>query len=247
MARSPSKHIDWKKAERLFKQGLLSNVEIAQECNAKSEGSIRAMAQKKGWKRDLTQEMRAKTRTKLVENLASYSSPEAALQGLESMADEALIEQASRTQVTVVREHQQTLKQGHSLTLRMLSELDDTTAYKGELQALISSSVAPQRQEALRRAISLSARAATMRELATAARIWVTLERQAFNIVDETKNPQPNNVDDNKSAEELRAEILSDAKRLGLDVDLSRGNGNDSNASSNGRGLAPHQTNGKVH
>lgn len=216
MARSASKSIDWKKGERLFRQGLLSNVEIAYEIGAKSEGSVRAMAKKKGWSRDLTQEVRHQARVKMVENLASYS-PTALLEGLESAADENLIEQAARTQVEVVREHQTAIKSGHQLTLRMLHELDDITAFKGELQALITSTVAPQRQEALRRAVSLPQRATTMRDLATAAAAWVKLERQAFSIVDETRNPQADRVDENKTADELRAEILKEAKQLGIE------------------------------
>lgn len=234
MARTPSKKSDYKKAERLYRQGLLSNIEIAFECGFKSEGSIRALAKKFGWKHDLTQEVRHQARVKMVENLASYAL-EGASQGQDSSHDENLIEQAARTQVQVVRDHQTAIKQGHQLTVRMLHELDDVTAFKGELQALITSTVAPQRQEALRRAVTLQARVQTMRDLATAASTWVKLERQAFSIVDETRNPQADRVDDNKTADELRAEILKEAKQLGLDVDLGKDEG------------VAHSANGKMH
>lgn len=213
--RGKSKNIDWKKAERLFRQGMLTNHEIALECGAKSEATIRVRAKDLGWTRDLTDKMRQKARVKMVENLASYGNPEKVMSG---MHDEQITEEAARTQVQVVREHQQTLKSGHSLTLRMLNELDATTAYMGELQQLITSSVAPMRQEAMRRSISLGARATVMRDLAQAARIWVTMERQAFNIVDETKNPEIKDLE-NKTAEDLRAEILDDAKKMGLSLE----------------------------
>jgi hypothetical protein len=211
--RGPSPRIDWKKAERLYRQGLLSNVEIARQCNA-TESSIRSKAKEKGWTKDLTHDMRTKARIKMVENLAQYADPNKVLDG---MHDEQITEEAARTQVNVVREHQQTLKQGHGLTVRMLNELDATTAYMGELQQLITSTVAPMRQEALRRAVSLGQRATIMRDLATAARLWVQMERQAFSIVDESKNPEVKDLD-NKSAEELRAEIMDDAKKMGLDI-----------------------------
>ena len=211
--RGPSPRIDWKKAERLYRQGLLFNVEIARQCNA-TESSIRSKAKEKGWTKDLTHDMRTKARIKMVENLAQYADPNKVLDG---MHDEQITEEAARTQVNVVREHQQTLKQGHGLTVRMLNELDATTAYMGELQQLITSTVAPMRQEALRRAVSLGQRATIMRDLATAARLWVQMERQAFSIVDESKNPEVKDLD-NKSAEELRAEIMDDAKKMGLDI-----------------------------
>lgn len=214
MTKGSSKGIDWKKAERLYRQGLLSNQEIAYECGATSESSIRSRAKAMGWKRDLTNEMRAKTRVKMVENLATYGDPSKILAGLH---DDQIIEEAARTQVQVIREHQITLKRGHHVTLRMLDELDATTAFMGELQQLISSTIAPKRQEALRRAISLGSRATIMRDLATSARTWVQLERQAFNIIDENKSTELKDLE-NKTSEELRAEILNDAKRMGLDL-----------------------------
>jgi len=222
--RTSTKKIDWKKAERLYRQGLLSNAEIAAQVGAATEATVRLHAKQKGWQRDLTDQMRAKARVQMVENLATFGRPEAVLN---SMQDEQIIQEAARTQVEVVREHQNTLRHGHSLTLRMLDELDATTAFRGELQQLISSTVAPQRQEALRRAVSLSSRATIMRDLATAARLWVTLERQAFSIVDENKSPEAKDLD-NKSAEELRDEILQDAERMGLSLtrkDLEKGQG----------------------
>lgn len=212
--RGDSKRIDWKRAERLYRQGLLSNKEIAIECGASNEATIRTHAKNKGWQRDLTDQVRNKTRVKMVENLATFSNPEAILS---AMQDEQIIDEAARTQVQVVRDHQKTLKEGHTLTLRMLSELDATTAYAGELQKLISSTIAPQRQEALRRAISLTSRAQTMVTLANAARIWVGLERQAFSILDENKN-ELKDLDSTKTAEELREEIIKDAEKMGLDL-----------------------------
>jgi AcrR family transcriptional regulator len=237
-----NKSIDYNRIERLYRAGLLSVNQIAKECSV-AEANIRYHAKKKGWKRDLSAAVRQATRTKMVENLAKISHKDMSKAGilaadgmtlndrLELVADEQIIEQAAKTQIEVVRTHQATLGQGHSLTIRMLSELDATTAFKEELQQLISSTVAPSRQEALRRAISLGTRATIMRDLATAARLWVTLERQAFNIVDDTKdNNEQRRIDESKTAEDLRREILDDAKKLGLqlsadDLGISKANG----------------------
>lgn len=213
-----NKRTDWNRIERLYRAGLLSIYEIGRETNT-PEANIRYHAKKNGWARDLTDEVRARTRSKMVENLANASNPQAFVEGLQKATDEDLIEQAARTQVQVVREHQKTLGHGHNLTLRMLDELDTTTAYKGELQELITSTVAPIRQEALRRAVSLGQRATIMRDLATAARLWVTLERQAFSIADDKgKDDKAQRKLDEMTADQLRQEIMEDARKMGLDL-----------------------------
>lgn len=213
-----NKRTDWNRIERLYRAGLLSILEIARECNV-PESNIRYHAKQKGWKRDLTDEMRARTRTKMVENLATVFDSGEAIDQLKKASDEELIEQAARTQVQVVREHQKTLGHGHSLTMRMLNELDATTTHRGELEDMIKSTIAPRRQGALLNALSLSGRATIMRDLATAARLWVTLERQAFSIADDRdkENKQQEKLDQ-MTAEQLRKEILDDAKKLGLQL-----------------------------
>lgn len=208
---------DWNRIERLYRAGLLSVVEIGRETNT-PEANIRYHAKKNGWKRDLTEEMRARTRTKMVENLAQGVSRKETIDQLIGATDEDLIEQAARTQVQVVREHQKTLGHGHSLTMRMLNELDATTTHRGELEDMIKSTTAPRRAGALINAVSLGARATVMRDLATAARTWVLLERQAFNIADDREKDVKDRKIDEMTAEQLRAEILRDANKMGLDL-----------------------------
>ena len=235
-----NRRIDWNRIERLYRAGMLTVVEIAKECSV-PESNIRYHAKKMGWKRDLTDEVRRTTRTKLVENLAKvFDGGEAVTDKLKQISDDEIIEQAAKTQVQVVREHQKTLGQGHNLTMRMLCELDATTSYRGEIEELIKSTVAPLRQKALLNAVSLSQRATVMRDLATAARLWVTLERQAFNIVDDREKDSKEQQKLNEmTAEQLRSEILDDAKKLGLEL---------SSDDLKGNGVAPkHTSNGKMH
>lgn len=231
MARYPTqynKKVDWERVERLYRAGLLSISEIGRECGV-PEANIRYYIKTRGWKRDLTDEVRRTARTKMVENLAKvFDDGKGAIDQLKKVTDEQIIEEAAKTQVEVVRQHQRTLGSGHSLTMRMLSELDSTTMHRGELEELIKSTVAPSRQRALMNAVSLSSRATIMRDLATAARLWVTLERQAFNIVDDRdkgNNDQQRKLDE-MTAEQLRKEIMDDAKKLGLELtseDFARG------------------------
>jgi uncharacterized protein YjcR len=206
----------WDQVERLFRAGIISVAEIARQFGVR-ESNIRHYAHKHGWpKRDLTNQVRQLTKTKIVENLSKvFKDGE---DRLKQLSDENIIEEAARTQVEVIRQHQDNCSKGHKLTMRLLGELDTTTAYMGELQQLISSSVAPNRQEALRRAISLQTRAQVMKDLAAAARTWVSLERQAFSIADDKDDKDKDRKLDDMTADQLRQEILRDAKQIGLDL-----------------------------
>ena len=216
---APKRVTDWARIERQYRAGLLSILEIAREHRI-PESNIRYHAQKNGWKRDLTDEMRARARTKLVENLAhTYGDIPSALGEAKAVSDDEIIEQAARTQVNVVREHQHTLGAGHRLTMRMLGELEATTTTREELEDIIRKTVAPKRQQAMLNMLSLGNRAAVMRDLATAARLWVTLERQAFGIADDRPK---DNIEQRKldemTSDQLREEIRDEAKKLGLSL-----------------------------
>ena len=207
--------VNWLQIERQYKSGVLSIREIAREHNV-PESNVRLKAKENGWRRDLTKEVQQRTRAKLIESLAQPDSTDAALKNLKDSTDEEILEQAAKTQVTVVREHQRTLGQGHKLTLRMLDELDATTSLRGELSDLIVAKVDVKNQKAIMRAVSLGGRAAVMRDLAQAARTWVTLERQAFGIADDKRRDTDSDKLNEMTSDELRAQILAEAKELGI-------------------------------
>lgn len=209
-------YADWGRIERLYRAGVLSVLEISRETGA-PESTIRLRAKENGWKRDLTEEVRARTRVKLVENLAKRHLDDLQKED-KNVTDEEILEEAARTQVNVVRDHQKTLGQGHSLTLRMLDELDAETTHKGELAELIKSNVNPKQVAGIMKAVSLGSRAAVMRDLAQAARTWVTLERQAFSIADDKQRDNDPMKLNEKTSEELRREILQEASELGFDL-----------------------------
>lgn len=235
-----NRRIDWNRIERLYRAGLLSIFEISRQCGT-VEGNIRAHAKKHGWKRDLTEGMRSATRTKMIEELAKVSESPEQVDRLVKSTDEEIIELAARTQVEVVRQHQTTLGSGHSLVMRMLSELEAATTRRGELEELIKSTISPIRQQAALAAISLASRATTLRNLATSAREWITLERQAFNIAEDRGDNKEQRKLDEMTAEELRTEIINDAKKMGLDLNPdeigSKAVGIVANKTTNGSGL----------
>lgn len=219
-----NKGVHWSKMEKMYRAGVLSTSEIAREFNM-SEANVRYHAKKRGWQRDLTKEVREATRIKMVQDLATArvegteEDRKEVLKSLIGATDDQIIEEAAKTQVEVVRQHQKTLGSGHSLTMRMLNELDATTTYQGDLEKQIKSSIAPMRQRAVMNAISLGGRAVVMRDLAIAAKTWVILERQAFNIADDRdKDNKDQRKLDEMTADQLRKEIVEDAKKLGLEL-----------------------------
>jgi hypothetical protein len=223
----------WKVIERLYRAGILSIREIARETNT-PENNIRYHAKKYGWSRDLTDAVRQASRAKMIENLAQgvemnkgakKNANEEVIRLLTGSTDEQIIEEAAKTQVEVVRQHQKTLGAGHSLAMRMLNELDATTTHHGELTDMIKSTIAPRRQGAVLNAISLGQRATTMRDLAQAVRLWVVLERQAFSIAeDKDKSVEAKKLDE-MTSEQLRAEIVQEAQELGIELNKNFGNG----------------------
>ena len=207
------RNIDWVKIEQDYRAGILSVREIAREVGL-SDAAIRKRAKANGWERDLTEQVRAKTRQLLVRSLAgSQSGPQSP-----HATNEEISSKAALTQVAVVRDHQISIHDAFSLTRRMLDELNATTSHPGELEALITAVYEdPKQQKAAMRAVSLPSRAAVMRDLATAAKNWVGLERQAFGIFDESKAPPPQKTtNDASSASQLRKEIYDEMLALGM-------------------------------
>ena len=121
--------------------------------------------------------------------------------------DEATVEQASLTQVAVVREHSHAIRSGMELMGRLMRELDAVTMKGNEIAAAIDATESDEKQRiAAHRAVSLQARAAIMRDLAQSARLWIQLERQAFRISDDRDRNTVSAIEE-MSEEELEASI----------------------------------------
>jgi hypothetical protein len=121
----------------------------------------------------------------------------------------------------VVREHKATIGNGRDLTLRLLSELDATTSRVGELEDMIVANVDDaKKRTAMMRAVSLPGRAGVMRDLAQAARTWVSLERQAFGIVEDKVGEKAVSTEGVR-ASDLWAELVQEAIELGLPLPVA--------------------------
>lgn len=214
--------VDWSLIEPHYRAGIKSVNELAAE-NGISETAIRKHAQKNNWSRDLLEGVRVRTREMFVEDLAregrqslggSSNSNNSSNPLRADDSVEEIRESSALTQTYVLRDQRKTIGVGQKLTFRLLDELDAATSHVGELEDLINApDTDPKRRTAMLKAVSLPGRAAVMRDIATATRTWVNLERQAFGIVEEISKPP---AAGDMTAEQLRAEIATELVELGL-------------------------------
>lgn len=182
------KEIDWEAIEREYRAGQLSVVEIGRQHDV-SHTAINKRAKKEGWQRDLAKRVRQEASARLVSDSVS-----------EANAEQAVNEAAARV-VEVVREHRKDIKAGRNLVARMMSELDATTsqqdALETEILAATGQDSSERRQAAMMKAISLPSRAGVIRDLSTAMKNLVGLERQAFSMdADPSDNDKSKDISD---------------------------------------------------
>jgi len=186
-----TKATDWEAIEREYRAGQISVSEIGRQFGV-SHTAINKRAKKEGWTRDLSKKVRQEVSARLVSAEVSAAN-----------AREAVDAAAARG-VEVVRQHRSVIGRGRDLTLRLLDELDATTTHVGELEEMIEEETAgdqsSQRRNAMLKAVSLPSRATVIRDLSNAAKNWVALERQAFNLDEEPNGDEPATKSDVRKA-----------------------------------------------
>lgn len=213
-----AKNVNWVKVEKAYCAGVLPVTEIAKQAGV-TEAAIRYHAKRRKWRRDLTARVRARTAEKLTLALAEpfeTAKPFRALEDRTEADDEETIEQAALTQVAVVRSHSVAIRHGIEITGRLMQELDVSTTRNDEFTAILEGETDDKKRFHALRAVSLPGRAAVMRDLAQAARLWINMERQAFRISDDRSKEQPSAVNE-MTEDELRASILEDLQVLGIE------------------------------
>lgn len=176
------KHVgtDWESIERDYRAGVLSIREIAKSHDI-SEGAIRKKAKANGWERDLSDRVAEKVRTELVRSEVRTANPQ---------TEREIVEVAAATVVQVVRGHRGRIKQGNELVELLTKQLIDVAGKRDEFEAEIEITTAndktQERYARLMKAVSLGTHASIAVNLAAATKTWVSLERQAFGIKDET-------------------------------------------------------------
>lgn len=167
--------IDWEKIEKLYSLGQLSVREIARQCNVQPS-SITRRAKKEDWTKDPSKEVRERTRAALISNTKSNSPTR----------DD--IESAVRTNIEVVREHRKDISQGRGIVGLLMGQLTDVAENREIFQEIVESETQDdgngKRLAAMKKAISIPSHAGVIRDLSTAMKNFVALERQAFSLDD---------------------------------------------------------------
>lgn len=175
--------IDWEAVEREYRVGQLSNRMIAEK-HGISDTAIRKRAKAQGWSKDLTEKVRQEVRSQLVR--AEVRTP--------SVSDREVIEVAAATGAQVVRTHRKDIRTAADIVGLLMGQLLDAASNREELAEAIEEETANDetghRRAKLYRAISLQSHAAIVRDLSTAAKNLVQLERQAYNL-DEQQHEEP--------------------------------------------------------
>lgn len=175
--------IDWEAVEREYRAGQLSNRMIAEK-HGISDTAIRKRAKAQGWSKDLTEKVRQEVRSQLVR--AEVRTPR--------VSDREVIEVAAATGAQVVRTHRKDIRTAADIVGLLMGQLLDAASNREELAEAIEEETANDetghRRAKLYRAISLQSHAAIVRDLSTAAKNLVQLERQAYNL-DEQQHEEP--------------------------------------------------------
>lgn len=196
---------DWEKIEREFRAGQLSIREIGAQYGP-SDTAIRKRAKAEGWSRDLSDEVRQRTKAKLVRGEVRTES------GGSQFSDEEIAEQAAERAVEVVQLHRRDIKAGRETVRTMLDELTSACVNQDVLEEVLQQQLdeedaSPQRRLAVERMMSLQGRAQTAQSLTNSLKTLITLERQAFNIDDQPKEQD--------SLDELLAAVSNSSRGIG--------------------------------
>jgi len=194
---------DWEKIEADYRAGVLSIPEIAKRHgDGITHQAVYKKAKDKGWKRDLTKKVQNRTKQKLVEAAATIEvavadpNVQPATKPTEPPTEEQIVEAAASEQTAVIKIHRTDIRNGRQIVALLSSQLLDAANCRGRLVEMIEADttgedgkIDTKRRGALLKAVSIPAHAGTIRDLSTALKNLIGLERQAFNI-DENSGPQ---------------------------------------------------------
>lgn len=181
------KLIDWDSVEPLFKLGTLSNYQICSQYAEDhrhsdvwkqniTEGSIRNRAKTQGWQKNIADKVQIQIKEKVLRKSLRNDD----LRNKKKLTDKEIIEEAAEVGSNVILRHRTEIKALLDLEESFLIELGGTptrgqfASFKGGISSIDVD-------------LTVSEKAKTLKDMAAVRAQRIALERQAFNIKDDTE------------------------------------------------------------
>lgn len=179
-----AKKVDWEAVESEYRLGQLSMRALATKHNC-TAAAISKKAKEKGWVKDATQEVRERTRAALIAQGGKEGDSVNGVNTVNTPTRED-VEVAVQTNLAVIKRHRKDIGQGQDIVSLLMGQLIDTAVNRESIENDIEIETKDddngQRRYRMNKAISLPSNAAVLRDLSTAMKNLVALERQAFNL-----------------------------------------------------------------
>jgi predicted DNA-binding protein YlxM (UPF0122 family) len=164
------KIIDWEGIEQDYRAGQFSLHEIAKKHEITHQ-AISIRAKRKGWKRDLSRQVKKRLAEKLVTDVVGRPATE-----------EEITEAAAQRAVELIKLHRKDIANLQEQEQKILAELGDnpTKLWVGQYQGQVIEHVV---------GIAVTERASALQALASVQHKRIALERQAYGIDDDGRRP----------------------------------------------------------
>ncbi|HDL8511516.1 TPA: hypothetical protein PXR53_002747 [Yersinia enterocolitica] len=180
---------DWEAIESAYRAGLMSLREIASQHNI-SEGAIRKRAKRDDWSRDLSAKIKERA-----EDLVRKEEVRKQVRTETTLTERVLIEASAEVIANVRMEHRGDIRRAREITNALLDELGTECADVPALEKLGELMFEPDEKgqdrlnEIYQKIISMPERVKSVKALSDALKNLISLERQAYNLDEVSKDP----------------------------------------------------------
>lgn len=188
---TPRKRVDWEAVERDYRIGQLTLREMGDKHEV-NHSAIARKAQRDGWVRDMSRAVREATRAALIQETAREEVTKLVTDkvntGQRLLTDSVLM--AAEAGTAVVLSHRKDARKARGIAAELMDELQEARmlARERELlaQILAGSGATPtdeaEARKVVHKALALSGRVRTLKDLAETLSKLQTMERQSFNL-----------------------------------------------------------------
>lgn len=176
---------DWERIEADYRAGLLSVREIA-AANGVSHVAIGKRAKRDGWERDLDAKIKAKA-----DALVTKAEVTKEVTSEQAVTERRIVEANAQVIAEVRVSHRRDIARARSLAMKLLDELEiqtDSVDLLEQLETALAGEDGPDGlTRVFQRVTSTAGRIDSAKKLAEAMKVLVSMEREAYGIVDAAK------------------------------------------------------------